>query len=314
VPEAGVIDAKPSLTRIMRVPNALWSAVSFWLAEGGARLGAAIAFYSLFALAPLLIVATAIAGAVFGVDEVRTQFSAQIGALIGESAANSLQQMIGASWKPGVGLVAGVIGIATLLIGASGVLVELRQALDRMLHIPHRDRSAISAFLRARIAAVALVLGFGFLLIISLMLSTVLATVGSWLPDRYPEFKLLLALLDMVASLVVLTIAFGAIVRWLPSEPPGWKTVAISAFSSAVLFTVGKYLVGLYLARAAFVSAYGAAGSLAVILFWIYFTSQLMLLAVAFARHFEPVPGVEPPRAGRSTVRWQGGGDTLAHD
>jgi membrane protein len=309
-PDENVIDAKPSLTRMMRFPNALWSAVTTWIADGGARLGAAIAFYSLFALAPLLVVATAIASAVFGAEEVRTQFSAQIGGLIGESTATSLQQMIDASWKPGVGLLAGVIGIATLLIGASGVLVELRQALDTMLHIPHRNRSAISAFVRARIAALALVLGFGFLLIISLMLSTVLATVGSWLPARYPEFKLLLAILDAVASLVVLTVAFGAIVRWLPSEQPGWKTVAISAVSSAVLFTVGKYLVGLYLARAAFVSAFGAAGSLAVILFWIYFTSQLMLLAVAFARQFEPAPRVEPPQAGTPTVRWQTADDT----
>lgn len=309
-PDARVIDAKPSLTRVFRIPNALWGAVTTWIADGGARLGAGIAFYSLFALAPLLVVATAIAGAVFGVDEVRTQFSEQIGGLIGESAAASVQQMIVASWKPGVGLLAGLIGAATLLVGASGVLVELRHALDTMLHIPHRNRSAISAFLRARIAALALVLGFGFLLIVSLVLSTVLATIGSWLPARYPEFKLLLAVLDVVASLAVLTLAFGAIVRWLPSEQPPWRTVAISAASSAALFTIGKYLVGLYLARAAFVSAYGAAGSLAVILFWIYFTSQLMLLAVAFARQFEPVTRTEPPQAGSSTVRWQTAGDT----
>jgi membrane protein len=159
-----------------------------------------------------------------------------------------------------------------------------------MLHIAEHRRSAISAFLRARLAALALVLGFGFLLIMSLMLSTLLATLSGWLPDRFPEFKLLLGLLDVAVSVIVLTAAFAAIVRWLPSKPPTWKIVGISAISSAVLFTVGKYLVGLYLARAAFVSAFGAAGSLAVILVWIYFTSQLMLLAVAFARQFEVQP------------------------
>jgi membrane protein len=289
-PVGVVIDAKPSLTRLFRLPNALWSAVVSWVADGGPRLGATVAFYSLFALAPLLVVATAVAGAVFGLDEVRGQFIVQMSGLIGEDAAHSLGNMISSAWKPETGLMAGLLGIATLLAGATGVLVELRNALNTMLHLPNRKRSAIRAFLRARLAALALVLGFGFLLIISLMLSTLLATLGGWLPDRYPEFKVLLGILDAVISLAVLTAAFAAIVRWLPSEPPTWRLVGISAVASAVLFTLGKYLVGLYLARAAFVSAYGAAGSLAVILVWIYFTSQLMLLAVALARQFEIAP------------------------
>lgn len=292
-PPGVVIDAKPSLTRLFRLPNALWSAVDAWVADGGPRLGATVAFYSLFALAPLLVVATAVAGAVFGLDEVRGQFIVQMSGLIGEDAAHSLGSMISSAWKPGTGLMAGVIGIATLLVGATGVLVELRNALNTMLHLPNRKRSAIRAFLRARLAALALVLGFGFLLIISLLLSTLLAALGGWLPDRYPEFKVLLGVLDAVISLAVLTAAFAAIVRWLPSEPPSWRLVGISAVASAMLFTLGKYLVGLYLARAAFVTAYGAAGSLAVILVWIYFTSQLMLLAVALARQFE----VDPPRS-----------------
>jgi membrane protein len=217
--------------------------------------------------------------------------------LIGPEAAHSLERMIGSAWRPSSGALAGAVGLVTLLAGATGVLVELRNALDRMLHVEEPRRSAVGAFLRARLAALALVLGFGFLLIVSLMLSTVLATVAGWLPGRFPEFKALLALLDVVVSLGVLTAAFAAIVRWLPSEAPPWKLVWISALGSALLFTVGKYLVGLYLARAAFVSAYGAAGSLAVILVWIYFTSQLMLLAVAFARQFVPGAAAAKPAA-----------------
>ena len=288
MPESRVIDAKPRLTQLFTIPNTLWIAVTSWLADGGPRLGAAIAFYSIFALAPLLIVATAIAGAVFGADEVRSQFAAQMAGLIGPEAAASLERMISTAWRPEVGLVAGVAGVAMLLIGATGVLVELRNALDTMLHFEQDQRSVVGTYLRARLAALALVLGFGFLLIISLMLSTLLATVSGWLPARFPEFKILLALSDLVVSIAVLTFAFAAIVRWLPSKKPPWKLVWISAFGSALLFAVGKYLVGLYLARAAFVDAYGAAGSLAVILFWIYFTSQLMLLAVAFARQLTP--------------------------
>jgi len=298
-----VIDANPRVTRLLRVPNVLWSTISTWSADGGPRLGASVAFYSLFALAPLLVIMTAIAGAVFGPDAVRSQFTAQMSGLMGETAASGLQQIIAAAWEPGTGLLAGLIGVATLLVGATGVLVELRNALDAMLHVKVSKRSAVGTFLRARLAALALVLGFGFLLIVSLMISTMVAMVSTWLPSRFPEYKLLLVLLDIAVSLLVLTAAFGAIVRWLPSEPPSRRIVTISAVTSAVLFTVGKYLVGLYLARAAFVSAYGAAGSLAVILVWIYFTSQLMLLAVAFARQFEPLPATEraPPRP----LRWR---------
>jgi membrane protein len=294
MPKSGVIDAKPRLTRFFAIPNKLWIAVSSWVDDGGPRLGAAIAFYSIFALAPLLIVATAIAGAVFGLDEVRGQFAAQMAALIGKEAAWSLERMISTSWRPEAGVLAGVIGVATLLIGATGVLVELRNALDTMRHIEKGERSVVGTYLRARLAALALVLGFGFLLIISLVLSALLSMVSGWLPARFPEFKVLLGLLDLAVSIAVLTLAFAAIVRWLPSRKPPWKLVWISALGSALLFAVGKYLVGLYLARAAFVDAYGAAGSLAVILCWVYFTSQLMLLAVAYARQFAPEDSARP--------------------
>jgi membrane protein len=286
-----VIDAKPQLTRALALPNALWQGVSAWNADGGPRLGASVAFYSLFALAPLLVVATAIAGAVFGIDAVRTQFTTQMAGVVGEEAARSMQQMIASSWDAGAGLVASIIGVVTLLLGASGVLIELRNALDTMLHVKGKPRSALRAMLRARMAALALVLGFGFLLIISLMLSTVLASAGALLPQRLPELKALLAVLDAAVSLIVLTLAFSAIVRWLPSQTPCWKLAFAAGAGSAVLFTAGKALVGMYLARAAFVSAYGAAGSLAVLLVWIYFTSQLMLLAVAVARQFLPDDG-----------------------
>jgi membrane protein len=252
-------------------------------------MGAAIAFYSIFALAPLLIVATAMAGTVFGLDQVRTEFAAQVAGLIGENAARGLQGLLAASWKPGAGVIASVIGVATLLAGATGVLVELRNALDVILHLREGRRSTVAAFVRARLAALGLVLGFGFLLIMSLILSALVAAFAAWLP-RGSELSGLLRALDVVASMLVLSLAFAAIIRWLPSEPPPWKLVLVSAVCSALLFTIGKTVIGLYLARAAFVNAYGAAGSLAVILVWIYFTSQLMLLAVAFGRQLEGLP------------------------
>lgn len=273
--------------------RALWEGGRTWLADGGPRLGAAVAFYSLFALSPLIVLATAIASLAFGADTVRGEFITQLSGVVGESAARSVEGMITAAWNPEAGWIAGIVGLVTLLVGATGVLVELRSALDAMLHIRDDDakkNSAISRLVRARVAAVALVLGFGFLLIVSLMLSTLLAAVGVWLTGLYPALKALLAMADVVVSMIILTTAFAAIIRWLPTRATPWRTVLTAALLSAGMFTVGKYLVGLYLANAGFVSAYGAAGSLAVLLIWIYFTCQLMLLAVAIAQRLHDGP------------------------
>lgn len=277
--------------------RAVWAGGRTWLKDGGPRLGAAVAFYSLFALSPVVVLATAVASLAFGADTVRTEFVAQLAGIVGDNAARSVDGMITAAWNPQAGWLAGAIGLVTLVIGATGVLVELRSALDAMLHIGSNDgdrMSAISRLVHARVAALALVLGFGFLLIISLMLSTLLAAVGAWLTGLYPALKALLAAADLVVSMVVLSTAFAAIVRWLPTRPPSWPVVLTSALLSAGMFTLGKYLVSLYLARAGFVSAYGAAGSLAVLLIWIYFTCQLMLLAVAIAQKFHVPPGTRP--------------------
>lgn len=281
--------------RNRRLTRSAWHGVRAWLAAGGPRMGAAVAFYSLFALSPVVVIATAIAGLVFGSQAVRAQFAAQIGALIGPDAAVALERMISSAWQPNAGLVAGAIGGVTLVVGATGVLTELRTALDAMLGLePDERRSAVGRLVRARVAALALVLGFGFLLIMSLMFSAVMAAAGVWLSARYPTLTMLLGVLDVAVSLVVLGAAFGAIIRWLPSAPPPLMVVAIGALLSAVLFTTGKYFVSLYLAQAAFVSAYGAAGSLAVLLFWVYFTCQLLLLSVAVAHRVHAARSLAP--------------------
>lgn len=259
-----------------------------WFERDGLQLGASISFYSIFAIAPLLVVAIAIAGLAFGEDAVRGRVVEQLGGLLGETPAKAIEAMIASAWRPGQGVFAGAIGVATLLIAASGVLVELKRALNVMLDRAMAPRSALSAFVRARIAAFAMVLGFGFLTIVSLLLSTAVAAAASYLPARFPQLKFLLALLDVTASVVVLTMAFAALVRWLPDRPPTPRVVAISAVTAALLFILGKYLVGLYLARAAVVSTYGAAGSLVVMIVWVFYTSQVLLVGVALGRQFEP--------------------------
>lgn len=274
-----------------------------WSGRGGAQLGASIAFYSIFALAPLLVVAIAVAGLAFGADAVRGRVVAQLGGLLGTTAATAIEAMIASAWRPDQGAFAGVVGVATLLIAASGVMVELKRALNVMLDRTVTARSILSSFVQARLTALAMVLGVGFLTIVSLLLSTAVAAVASYLPDRYPGLGILLVVLELAASLTVLTLAFAALVRWLPDRTPPARVVAISAVASALLFSVGKYLVGLYLARAGVVSTYGAAGSLVVLIVWVYYTSQVLLIGVAFGRQFEPhVPAGAPAPSTQPSV------------
>jgi membrane protein len=270
-----------------------------WSERGGPQLGASISFYSIFALAPLLVVAIAVAGLAFGDDAVRGRVVAQLGGLLGTTAAQAIEGLIASAWRPQQGTFAGAVGIVTLLVAATGVMVELKRALNIMLERTVTPRSMLSAFVRARLTALAMVLGVGFLTIVSLLLSAAVAAVAAWVPARYPQLKFLLAALDFAASLVVLSAAFAALIRWLPDRTPPARVVAIGAVTAALLFSLGKFLVGLYIARASVVSTYGAAGSFVVLIIWVFYTAQSLLIGVAFGRQFErPVrAGPAPPPA-----------------
>lgn len=284
---------------VQRLRDCVVGTYLMWSERGGPQLGAAVAFYSIFALAPLLVVAIAIAGLAFGADAVRGRVVEQLGGLLGATAARGIETMIASAWNPREGVIAGLIAVVTLLVGASGVMVELKRALNAMLERSVTPRSLLSSFVRTRLTAFAMVLGVGFLTIMSLLLSTAVSAIAGYLPARFPDLELVLSALDHGVSVVVLTAAFAALVRWLPDHSPPARVVAIAAFASALLFTLGKYLVGLYLARASVVSTYGAAGSLVVLIIWVYYTSQVLLIGVAFGRQFEPHVRAGPPPAPR---------------
>jgi membrane protein len=283
-----------------------------WSERGGAQLGASIAFYSIFALAPLLVVAIAVAGLAFGPDAVRGRVVEELGGLLGTTAAEAIEALIASAWRPEQGAIAGAVGVVTLLVAASGVMVELKRALNVMLDRSVTERSILSAFVRARLTAFAMVLGVGFLTIVSLLLSAAVAAVASYLPPHFPELKLLLAALDLSASVLVITAAFAALIRWLPDRPPPARVVAIGAATAALLFSVGKWLVGIYIARASVVSTYGAAGSLVVLIIWVFYTSQALLIGVAFGRQFERRvrSGPSEPEPQSSFVEAQRAGST----
>lgn len=257
--------------------------VQRWLEVSGPQLGASIAFYTVFALAPLLLITIAIAGAVFGEAAARGQIVAQIGGMVGETAAAAIEDMIASAWKEPGGLASALAGLATLFVGASGAFVELRRTLNLIGKV-EPEPSAIGAFLRVRLTAFALLLGCGFLAIASLVLSAAIAGLTAYISSRYQGLRVMAALFDVAVSIAVLSIAFAALIRWLPDRPPSRTGVWISAVVAAILFTVGKSLIGLYLGRSTVASSYGAAGSFVVLMLWIYYSSQILLFGAAVGR------------------------------
>jgi membrane protein len=266
----------------------LWRATRLWTSQDGTELGAAIAFYSMFALAPLLVIAIAIAGAVFGPDAARGQIVGQIGGLVGDDAARGIEAMIASAWRSDRTGTAALLGVGALLLAASGVFTELRKALNRIGRVPP-SKAVLGAYLRARLMAFALVLGIGFLIVASLLLSAALSAVVGWLSARLPGVAVLLTLLDLVLSLGVLSVAFWAFLRWLPERAPGSRAAWAGAIVSALLFAVGKHLIGLYLGRVSTTNSFGAAGSLVVVMSWVFYSSQILLFGAAVAYAMEGV-------------------------
>lgn len=307
----GGSEAPRESARGLRAWRWLRRAFALWIDRSAARLGAAVAFYSIFSLAPLLMIAVTVAGAFLGPDFAREQFLAQVAALMGDRTASVMDAMIDAAVKSDKGGWAGVISVATLVVGATGVLVELRSALDAI----HRTRAAsgLKAMVRARLWAFALVLAIGFLLLVSLLASAMISALGAWLIERYPVLTVLTLMLNWVLTLSILAALFGLLLRWLPSQRQPWSSVWPGAILASVLMTIGKELLGLYLGRAAFSDAFGAAGSLVVLVMWIYYSVQVFLFGAAFnevrngarreraapnARTYHPPPADASPRVG----------------
>jgi membrane protein len=263
-------------SRLGRAAMVLWTAGREWFNDSGPRMGASIAFYSIFALAPLLLIAIAIAGAVFGEEAARGQIFQQISGLVGQDAARGVQSVVEAASQQEGSKVASLVGFVTLLLGASGVFLEMKNAFDTMWK-PEPTKGGLTLFLRARVTAIALVLGFGFLAIVSLLVSAAIQAMSGVLFGPAEDMSRLLSLIDLAVSVGILTIAFAALIYFLPSAHIEPRAVWLGALTSAVLFTIGKQLIGLYLGRASVASAYGAAGSFVVLILWIYYSSQILL-------------------------------------
>jgi membrane protein len=251
-------------------------------------LGAALAFYVMLSLAPLLLVVIGIAGLVYGDDApARAQVVSQFRDLVGADGATLVETMLAASRSKSGGVLSTVIGLVVLVIGATGVFAQLQEALNAVWNVPERKTAGLGLWvmLRDRLLSFSVVLGLAFLLLVSLVLGAVLAGVQNWLKAHLGDGAAWgIGTLNFALSLALSAVLFALIYKLLPDARVGWRSVWVGAVATALLFNLGKYLIGLYLGQAAVGSSFGAAGSLAVLLVWVYYSTQLLLVGAEFTQ------------------------------
>ena len=257
-------------------------AVSSWVDDYAASMGAALAFYTLFSLAPLLLIVISVAGLVFGEQAARGEIMLQLSGMLGAEGAKTIEAVLQSLNRPAAGVIGTLLGVVALLIGATTVFAELQDAMDRIWRAPSRPPGGIWGLLRARLLSLGLVLGLGFLLMVSLVASAGLAALGKWWGPWFGDVELLAHALNFSVSFALITVMFAMIYKWIPRVRVAWRDVWTGAALTALLFTLGKGLIGLYIGRSGVASPFGAAGSLVVVLLWLYYSAQIFLLGAEF--------------------------------
>lgn len=257
---------------------------SEWREDNASRLGAALAFYSVFSMAPLLIIAVSIAGLVFGEDAAQGRVVQELQGLVGPEAARSIETMIENAGTPATSVVAGLAGLIALIAGAAGVFGQLQAALNIIWEAPPRPAQTISTLIQDRFLSFTMLLGTGFLLLVSLLASAALAALNDSLARVTAIPAPVLQIVNIVLSFVVVTLMFAMIFKLLPDVRIAWADVWIGAAVTSLLFTIGKFLIGLYLGKSSTASSYGAAGSLVTLLLWVYYSAQILFLGAEFTQ------------------------------
>jgi len=258
--------------------------VSSWIDDDAPSMGAALAYYTVFSIAPLLLIVIAVAGLVFGQEAARGEIMGQLTGLLGTDSARAVQDLLESVNQPDTGVLATLLGSVVLLIGATTVFAELQSALDRIWRAPERPvGGGLWALLRSRLGSLGMVMGLGFLLMVSLVVSAGLSALGTWwAPWLSPGTVDLVQTLNVVVSMVLLSVIFAMIYKWMPRVQVAWSDVWVGAVITALLFTLGKSLIGLYIGRSGVASAFGAAAALVVLLVWVYWSAQIFLLGAEF--------------------------------
>ncbi|HEY6080707.1 MAG TPA: YihY/virulence factor BrkB family protein [Polyangiaceae bacterium] len=255
-----------------------------WLDDDAASLAAALAYYALLSLAPLLIISIGVAGWFLGPEAARGRVAGELGGIVGGEAAQGIQNIVASADKPTRGALSAVVGIITLFVGASGVFGQLQTSLNRIWEVKTKSGQGVMAQLKARFFSFTMVLGVAFLLLVSLVLSSILSSFGTYLADTLPGGAVLWQIINFVLSLALVTALFALIFKVIPDAEVKWRDVWLGAGVTAVLFTIGKQLLGLYLGKAAVGDAYGAAGSIVALVVWVYYAAQILFVGAEFTQ------------------------------
>lgn len=285
--------------RIKTIIQLLKETVKEWQQDRVSLWAAALAYYTMFSLAPLLLIAITVAGSIFGEEAAQGELVTQIQGLIGQEGAEAIQSMIqNTQQSQSGGVIATLFGIVTLLFGATGVFGQLQEALNAIWEVKPKPELGWKSFVKTRFLSFAMVLVIGFLLLVSLVLSAVLSGISTFFSSRVPDFVIFGQLLNFAISFGVITVLFASIYKFLPDVRLPWRYLWTGAGVTALLFTIGKYLIGLYLGSSGVTSTYGAAGSIIIILLWVFYSAQILLFGAEFtqvyARRYGK--GLEPSR------------------
>ncbi len=268
-----------------------------WSEHNAPRLGAALGFYTLLSIAPLLLVLVSVVGLAIGHKAAEADVIEQINALVGAVGAKAAQSLLEGPRNTAHGIIATAFGLLTLLFGASAVMVELRDALNTIWDVPAPQLSGlkrITGFVKERLFSFALVLAVGFLLVVSLAVSAWIAALGAFSASILPANEILLNVLNFVVSFSVVTGLFSAIYKFLPETRIEWRDVILGGAVTSVLFTIGKFALGIYLGKATFASTYGAAASIILLIIWVYYSAQIFFLGAEFTKVFANCYGSHP--------------------
>jgi len=280
-------------------------AVASWSADYAPSMGAALAYYTVFSIAPLLLIVISVAGLVFGEAAASGAIFEQLEGLMGAEGAAAVQGLLKSVNRPAEGIVATVMGVGLLVLGATTVFRELQDALDRIWRAPARVQSGVVGMVRTRLLSFGLIMGIGFLLTVTLVLSAGLAALGKWWAPLFGGWALVAQFVNFAFGFALTTVGFALIYKVMPRAQVQWRDVWVGAGVTALLFTIGKHLIGLYIGKSSVASGFGAAGSLVVVLVWVYYSAQIFLLGAeftwVFAHKYGSLRGT--PRPGAAQVQ-----------
>ncbi len=276
--------------------------VTAWVDDYAPSMGAALAYYSLFSIAPLLLIAITIAGFFFGAEAARGEILEQMRGLLGEEGAVAVEGLLKSASEPANSWIGMITGVVLLIVGATTVVTELQTALDRIWRAPApKPQSGIFKWIRSRMLSLGLVAAIGFLLIVSLVASAAMAALGKWWGGWFGEWKVVLEIVNQIVSFALITVLFAIVYKVLPRVKIAWRDVLVGAAVTSLLFAIGKFLIGYYLGKGGVTSGFGAAASIVVLLVWVYYSAQIFLLGAEFtwvyAHRFGSLRDMQQPSA-----------------